>query len=257
MNFISQSAGKSSKRGKVLRDPHAGPGILIVEGRQYQFWLDSSWNSDAPPKPGLPVDIMFTTQGQIQEISVVPEAQLEREAAERAKATQKTSHAGFLAALGQNALPLAACLALPFSWMSLVAVSITLPVLGRADLTFWGILALLNAHGSSGLTQLSGSSSAGIYGLLAVLCVIATLIGSLWKRKAASFGGLAPITFVVWVSLMTRKHLLNGAESTISLEWGAYISFLLSVYLASVAIRKLLTRRADPPAANRPTKAAA
>jgi len=62
-----------------LRDPHAGPGILIVKGRQYRFWLDGSWNSDAPPKPGLLVDVMFTAQGQIQEITVVPEAQLERE----------------------------------------------------------------------------------------------------------------------------------------------------------------------------------
>jgi len=223
MTFISHSEAKSGKRGKVLRDPHAGPGILIVEGRQYRFWLDGSWNSDVPPKPGLAVDVIFSAQGQIQEITVVSEAVLERAHAERARVARKTSYAAFLEALGQNALPLAAGLALPLSWMSLAAVSVTSPASGRADLTFWSILALLSAHGSSDLTQLSESSSAGIYGLLAVLCVIATLIGSLWRRKAANFGGLAPLTFVVWVSVMTRKHLLNGAETTISLEWGAYV----------------------------------
>jgi len=78
MTFISHSEAKSGKRGKVLRDPHAGPGILIVEGRQYRFWLDGSWNSDVPPKPGLAVDVIFSAQGQIQEITVVSEAVLER-----------------------------------------------------------------------------------------------------------------------------------------------------------------------------------
>ena len=68
-----------NKRGKVLRDPHAGPGLLMVEGRQYQFWLDGAWNSDLPPKPGLPVDVTFNARGQIQGISAVSNAQLERE----------------------------------------------------------------------------------------------------------------------------------------------------------------------------------
>jgi hypothetical protein len=254
MTFISHSKAKSGKRGKVLREPHAGPGILIVEGRQYQFWLDGSWNSDVPPKRGLPVDIMFSAQGQVQEITVVSEALLERAHAESAR---KTSYAAFFEAQGQNTLPLAAGLALPLSWMSLAAVSVTSPVSGRVDLTFWCILALLNAHGSSDLTQLCESSPAGTYGLLAVLCVIATLTGRLWKRKAVNVGGLAPLTFFVWVSVMTRKHLLNGAETTISLEWGAYVSSLLSVYLASVAIRKLFTRGAATPAANGATEVAA
>jgi hypothetical protein len=258
MTFISHSKAKNGKRGKVLRAPHAGPGILIVEGRQYQFWLDGSWNSDVPPKRGLPVDIMFSAQGQIQEITVVSEALLERAHAERAKVARKTSYTAFFEALGQNALPLAAGLALPLSWMSLAAVSVTSPVSGRVDLTFWCILSLLNARGSSDLKQLCESSPAGTYGLLAVLCVIATLIGRLWRRKAVNFfGGLAPLTFFVWVSVTTRKHLLNGAETTISLEWGAYVSSLLSVYLASVAIRKLFTRRAATPAANGATEVAA
>jgi hypothetical protein len=70
-----------NKRGKVLRDPHAGPGLLMVEGRQYQFWLNEAWNSDVPPKPGLPVDVKFNGRGQIQGISAVSKAQLEREQA--------------------------------------------------------------------------------------------------------------------------------------------------------------------------------
>ncbi len=66
------------KRGKVLRDPQAGPGLLMIEGRQYPFLL-TVWKSEDPPKPGLPVDVDFGERGQILVITVVPEPQLARE----------------------------------------------------------------------------------------------------------------------------------------------------------------------------------
>ena len=37
-----------SKRGMALRDPYAGPGLLIVEGQQYPFVLEGVWGSEAP-----------------------------------------------------------------------------------------------------------------------------------------------------------------------------------------------------------------
>ena len=69
------------KRGKVLRDPFAGPGLLMVEGRQYPFSLEPLWKSAGPPKPGLPVDIEFGQSGQIVAISAVPESELTPQAA--------------------------------------------------------------------------------------------------------------------------------------------------------------------------------
>ena len=42
-----------AKRGKVLRDPNAGPGLMIVEGQQHAFFLEGFWQSEVPPKPGL------------------------------------------------------------------------------------------------------------------------------------------------------------------------------------------------------------
>jgi hypothetical protein len=67
------------KRGKILRDPHAGPGLLMVEGRQYQFLLEPVWKSEKPPKPGLAVDVEFGQSGQILAITVLAESQLEEE----------------------------------------------------------------------------------------------------------------------------------------------------------------------------------
>jgi hypothetical protein len=68
-----------NKRGKVLRDPHAGSGLLMIEGRQYPFWLDQTWRLDVPPRPGMAVDVTFDSQGQIQLIGAASTAQRERE----------------------------------------------------------------------------------------------------------------------------------------------------------------------------------
>ena len=71
------------KRGKVLRDPYAGPGLLMIEGRQYPF-LMTVWKSEGPPKPGLPVDVDFAQNEQIHAITVVAESQLVKERTEAA-----------------------------------------------------------------------------------------------------------------------------------------------------------------------------
>ena len=72
------------KRGKVLRDPQAGPGLLMIEGRQYPFLL-TVWNSEGPPKPGLPVDVQFAQNGQILAVTVVSESQIAKERTEAAR----------------------------------------------------------------------------------------------------------------------------------------------------------------------------
>ena len=76
-----------NKRGKVLRDPHAGPGLLMIEGRQYQFWLDETWTLNVPPRPGLAVDVTFNARGQIQMIGAV--STLERQDVAEQRGTTK------------------------------------------------------------------------------------------------------------------------------------------------------------------------
>ncbi len=72
-----------TKRGKVLRDPFGGPGLLMIEGRQCPFLL-TVWKSEGPPKPGLPVDIDFSQSQEILTVTVVPESQLLKERTEAA-----------------------------------------------------------------------------------------------------------------------------------------------------------------------------
>ncbi|PYX55674.1 MAG: hypothetical protein DMG73_16915 [Acidobacteria bacterium] len=79
------------KRGKVLRDPRTGPGLLMIEGRQYWFCLEGVWKSQMPPTPGLAVDVKLDHARQIIAITAVSESQLAEEQAERSVGTAKAA----------------------------------------------------------------------------------------------------------------------------------------------------------------------
>ena len=64
------------KRGKVLRVPGQGPGLLIIEGQQYWFRRERVWKSEVAAKPGLSVDVTLDQAGKILTMTVVPESQL-------------------------------------------------------------------------------------------------------------------------------------------------------------------------------------
>ena len=61
-------------RGKVLREPGAAPGLLMIDGQQFRFWLDGIWHSDLAPKPGLVVNVELNRELQVVGITVIPEA---------------------------------------------------------------------------------------------------------------------------------------------------------------------------------------
>src|SRR5882762_2014660 len=62
------------RRGKILRDPRTGPGLLMIDGRQYWFGMEGIWKSEAPPQPGLAVDVELDRTGQVLAITAVPES---------------------------------------------------------------------------------------------------------------------------------------------------------------------------------------
>ena len=57
--------GEHSKRGKVLREPGVGAGLLIVEGQQFPFSLADVWQSPQPPKIGMIVEAEFNRDGKL------------------------------------------------------------------------------------------------------------------------------------------------------------------------------------------------
>ena len=72
-----------------MRDPRTGPGLLMIEGRQYWFPLEGVWKSQVPPTPGLAVDVKLDQARQIIAITAVSESQLAEEQAERSVGTAK------------------------------------------------------------------------------------------------------------------------------------------------------------------------
>jgi hypothetical protein len=73
-----------TKRGRVLRDTNAGPGLVTVEGKQYSFTLEDMWVSEIPPRPGMVVEVTFDGSGAPRSVAAVPENQLAKEQAQHA-----------------------------------------------------------------------------------------------------------------------------------------------------------------------------
>jgi hypothetical protein len=56
---------ETRKRGKVLREPGAGYGLVIIEGQQFSFSLTDVWQSPQPPKIGMIVEAEFNRDGKL------------------------------------------------------------------------------------------------------------------------------------------------------------------------------------------------
>lgn len=270
-----------AKRGKVLRDVSAGPGLLMVEGQQYQFTLEGVWKSEIAPKPGLVVDVEFDAGGQIVAITAVPDAQLAKEQAEAAMAVAKEKGAALASGLvAKFGLPnLVAEGLLIIGWFFLATVSLDAAIFGKMEFTFWQILGFLNS--SNILESLGagrrGGPSAGMYGFLAIICLAGPFVSYFWKDKKAHLGGVLPLAFMVIVALMVRSSInsaFGGAASgpyaemqeraqeeamkAISLGLGAYLSVLVSLYFAGIGVKKFLVGQAtDTKTYTQPQKTAA
>jgi hypothetical protein len=267
------------KRGKILRDPHAGPGLLIVEGRQHQFFLEGVWKSDVPAKPGLAVDVEFDGQGTLNAITAVPESQLAKEQAEIALAAAKQRGAALASSMvARFGMPqLVAAGVLIFSWSFLTTVSAQLPFLGALEFTFWQVLGYLNSGNLPQALESHGSPSTGIYGFLAVAAIAGPFFHHFWKDKRASLGGLLPLIFMLAVGILVRSSLHNafgGAVNSpyanvqkqaqeeflkaISLGFGAYLSLVVSSYFTVIAAKQFrAAKRGEPEVFENTQRAAA
>ena len=52
-------SGEIRKRGKVLREPGIGHGLVIIDGQQFPFFPADLWQSPQPPKIGMIVEAEF------------------------------------------------------------------------------------------------------------------------------------------------------------------------------------------------------
>lgn len=250
------------KRGKVLRDTAAGPGLLMVEGQQYPFPLEGVWKSETAPRPGLVVDVQFSEQGDVEAITAVPESQLAKEQAEQALAAARSKGTALASsAVATFGMPtLVAVALLIVGWFFLTAVSYNAGFLGKVDFTFWKILAFANSSNTmQGLSTLNGGGSAGFYGILGFLALAGPFLAYVWKDKRAILAGLLPLVFMLFVALVVRNSIASAVGSAsgqemdsirdevmkgISIGMGAYLSLLAAIYLGFSSVKKFLIAKA-------------
>ena len=104
-----------------------------------------------------------------------------------------------------------------------------------------------------------GSSSIGLYGVLAIIAIAGPFLRYFWKDKRASLAGLLPLLFMIAVSLMIRSSINSiGGDGTgnpmvtqmreeamkaISMGMGVYLSVTVSAYFAAIGARQYLVGR--------------
>jgi len=254
-----------TKRGKILRDASAGPGLLSVDGQHYQLSLEGVWRSEAPPAAGMAVEVDFAAAASIVGISQVSDAQVAKEQAEAVvKAARQKGGVLASAAIAKFGLPLLIATGLMIiGWLFLSAVSVQ-SLFGKLSLTFWQVLGFLNADSPwESVMSGRGGPSAGFYGFLAIVSLAGPFLRYFWKDARAALAGVLPLIFMLFVGIMVRSsmHSAMGGNldgplgdvqrqaqqemmSAISLGFGTYLSLLVSLYFAAVAAKHFLLARA-------------
>ncbi len=261
-----------SKRGTIMRDPSAGPGMVMVQGQQFQFALEGISRPETLPRPGLVVDVDFDPAGQVSGITPVPEGKLAKEHAEVALEFAREKGAALASGLvARFGIPrLAAFAALVLGWFFLSTVSIDAGFVGQMKVTFWQVLGLVNVSSPMDVIGRRGGPSAGLYGVVALVCLVGPFLTHFWKDARAHLGGLLPLALMLIVALVISSKLSSalggsgfggGAEldsmysdmrrqakaeamKAISIGAGAYLSVLASLYFAATGLKGYLVRRA-------------
>lgn len=255
-----------TKRGKILRDATAGPGLLSVDGQHYQFSRHGVWRSAVPPTVGMAVDVEFAADTSILGIKQVSESQIAKEQAEVVtKAARQKGGVLVSAAVARFGLPLLIATGLMIiGWTFLGAVSVQ-TLFGKLSFTLWQVLGFLNADSPwESVMSGRGGPSAGFYGFLALIALAGPFLPYFWKDKRAALAGVLPLAFMIAVGIMLRSNMhssiggtLDGQlgemqrqaqqemMSAVSLGFGTYLSLLVSLYLTAVAAKQFLVARAS------------
>jgi hypothetical protein len=246
-----------SKRGRILRDPRQGPGLLMVEGRQYPFLMDNLWRSKVPATPGLVVEVDFDPHGNLNGITAVSQSQArnyEYEPGSTLSTMQPlVENWVYGAGIFSRVVPATALL---LCWLFLNAISIQLPFFGRSDLTFWEVLGYLGPGNLGQVTDITTSPDVGGWGFLGLLALAGPFLPLLWKDRRAHLGGILPLSFIAFVAFRVAAIMRAVVDPRISASYGspaterlfhvagiglgAYLSATLAIVIAGLSAMQFL-----------------
>jgi hypothetical protein len=255
-----------ARRGKVLRDTNAGPGLLVVEGTQYPFTLEAHWKGEEPPKVGMVVDVELGPGGEVAWLRPVPEGQLAKEQADQAMQAIKDKGGAMAGAMVARfgARDLIALGALVLGWFFLRAGSFEGGLMGELTFTFWQVLGYVNSGAESLARRATGGGAGvGLLGLVAIAALAGPFLHHFWKDRKAHLAGLLPLLLMVFVLWRVMSGIgdtggdtmsmfgEDGAQmaeefrremrNAVSFGLGFYVSLAASLYFAVTAVRRWLT----------------
>lgn len=265
----------ATARGVVLRDTNAGPGLVVVDGRQLTFTLEQHWRSPtSAPTVNTQVDVARDASGQVLVVTPVPESVLAKEKLDKMKDGMNDLKDEYLPKLmvrvdqvGKPLLIAVALLAIAWIWLPAVSINISASIV--QNLTMFDLLRLANVSSSlEGMMQ-GGNGSSGLYGFLCVVAMIAPLAHVFVADKRAAFGLFAPLAFLVLTGLgiyLKIRNLTSAASESMrgfggsqmgdfagammkqalaafSVGYGSYIALIVALYLAWRGVQKVLAAR--------------
>jgi hypothetical protein len=235
-----------AKRGRIVRDPTSGPGLVMVQGRQHVFPLEGVWRSDSLPRPGVVVDVDFDDAGRVLSMVAVPEARLAREQAEAAIAFAAAKGADIGTALlsGSGLAQLAALGLLVLGWFWLDAMHIEAAPLGDWKLTFWQVLGVLNAGHPTVAPGSGVMRGAGLYGLAALISLAGPFLAFAVRDRRAHLAALLPLALMCFVALQFAGLAGSGAVRAAAPAAGGWLAMLAGLWFAAAGVRRYLIARA-------------
>lgn len=270
------------KRGRILRDTNVGAGLINVDGKQYEFTLEKTWDSDIPPTTGMVVEVELDDNEELIAAWAVDEKELAKEQATiLLNATKQRAMGAYSNVSNLTGTPvLIAFVALVLGWFVLSTINIDLSgVYGTKksiSFTFWQMLGIVNNADSSRsllVADITGASK-GFYAVLCIAALAGPFLFIFWKDPLAHLGNcLALVLILIAIGSIYTGYtsqinagkeaigafggayaqniagmadkLLEQAMKVISVGMGAYLSVIASVYLAFVGIKNYLVASAS------------
>ena len=202
-------------RASVLRAPGDSPGLLIVEGRQWPFTLDSVWKSPVAPSVNMAVNVDFDSQGNITAITAVDPQQAAREKLNQigGAAQQHGKDAAEIARHGVGALAarmgkftLGAAVILWIAWFFMPVLNVH--QIMTSTFTFWQFLALDLSNESLPLQLVLASH--GLLSILGLAAIAAPFAAPFVRHPRAKFLYAMPLVFLFLVAVAV---LWNGSHA--------------------------------------------
>jgi hypothetical protein len=256
-------------RGKIMRDTNVGPGIVLVNGEQKVFSLESHWKSSTPPKVGAVVEVELDSQGSTLAVTIIDEAERAKEHAQKALdfAAKNGKLYGGILLERVGALTLICTALMVIAWLFLATLTVQISGDYSESASFYNVLKMLNAGCSLESVGSLKYAGAGLYGFLMWIAILAPIATHFNSNKYLQLAYCVPLLY--WVSICLTFYfsiksrvaaaqgmandIMGSAASemasqmmsmtlrAISMGLGFYVAAIVTIYLAVTGIKKYLT----------------